>query len=153
MRSRHFVRKGTLCRLLGLRPSNLTYWVDEGLLQAAVRDGYTEPQAIVLAVLVALTDSIPLQTVRACWSIIRAELASRILAGDWYLVVESEGSAGLLVFEAAAVVPACAHGRPVRVLRLQPYLEKVHRAFEAGAAPNTLRRGGRKVSRTRGTEA
>ncbi len=126
------VRKGTLCRLLGLRPSNLAYWIDEGLVETPARDGYSEPQAVVLATLVALTDHMPLQSIRTCWPSLRSDLARRILRGDWYLIVEAEGSDGQLAFGAPSVAPACAHGRPVRVVRLEPYLEKVSRSFHIG---------------------
>jgi len=137
------VRKGTLCRLLGLRPSNLEYWIGEGLVDVAAPDGYTEPQALQVAVLVALTDHMPLQSARACWPALRRDLSDRIVSGDWFVVVEVDGSHARLVFEANQVLDASSHGRPVRVIRLDTYLERVYAALQVSRSRAGPRRGRR----------
>jgi hypothetical protein len=134
------VRKGTLCRLLGLRPSNLEYWIGEGLVDMASPDGYSEPQALHVAVLVALTDHMPLQSIRACWPALRTDLSDRIVSGDWYVVAEVDGSHARLVFEATQVADACSHGRPVRVIRLDSYLKRVYAAFQVSRSRAGSRR-------------
>jgi len=120
-----------LCRRLDEMPQNYFNWAAAGLLTEADPGGLSLPEAIELAVFVSLVRRLKLRRLKPMWGDVRKELRQRVLGTPSFVIYDEESSSLHLADRFEDIGRAVSHGGIVRVIPVDPLVDRVRTAFRA----------------------
>jgi hypothetical protein len=135
-----------LCEIAGVHRPTRRKWASRGLLEQR-RGGYTELDAVELAVLATLTGALAGADALIAWNELRDQLKALVPPPVLDVVFDTQYKRAALAVQPEDIPKLVRHGRPVRVIPIGETVANVREAFRriaaatAPAASNRRKRG------------